>query len=167
MRRQRQSLAHAFPPASIASAVFGDADTLDRGRSRKHATSNKLPRIASTVLRSVSCSGVVLRVCYLLVSHFGFGHGAVGVSSIVPHFLQMKGGSSFSSVISGGSFPMATSVHRRNQSRASCSAMPASSTGGRSGKRAISDRLPPIASTVLRSVDSSRSLRCSSREMAS
>ena len=45
--------------------------------------------------------------------------------------------------------------------------MPASSTGGRSGKRAISDRLPPIASTVLRSVDSKRSLRCSSREIAS
>ena len=45
--------------------------------------------------------------------------------------------------------------------------MPASSTGGRSGKRAISERLPPIASTVLRNVDSRRSLRFSSREMAS
>jgi len=31
----------------------------------------------------------------------------------------------------------------------------------------MSERLPPIASTVLRSVDSNRSLRCSSRDMAS
>ena len=50
------------------------------------------------------------------------------------------------------------------QSRASCSAIPASSTGGLSGKRATSDRQPPIVSTVLRSADSRRSLRCSSRE---
>lgn len=42
--------------------------------------------------------------------------------------------------------------------------MPDSSTGGRSGNRAISERLPPIASTVRRNVDSNTSLRCSSRE---
>ena len=54
-----------------------------------------------------------------------------------------------------------------HQSRVSCSVMPTISTGGRSGKRTTSVRLPPIASTVLRSVDSRRSLRFSSREMAS
>ena len=53
------------------------------------------------------------------------------------------------------------------QSRDSRSAIPESSTGGRSGNVAISERLPPMASTVLRSVESSRSLRCSSRETPS
>ena len=42
--------------------------------------------------------------------------------------------------------------------------MPGSSTGGRSGNVAMSERLPPIASTVRRRVESKRSLRCSSRE---
>ena len=46
-------------------------------------------------------------------------------------------------------------------------AMPVSSTGGRSGNLATSERLPPMASTVLRSVDNRRSLRCSSRETPS
>ena len=55
----------------------------------------------------------------------------------------------------------------RCQSPVSRPAIPESSTGGWSGNRAMSERLPPIASTVLRNVDSNRSLRCSSREMAS
>ena len=64
--------------------------------------------------------------------------------------------------------------HRRRRSRTSVvqsrepgSAMPDSSTGGRSGNLAIRERLPPMASTVFRSVESSRSLRCSSRETPS
>ncbi len=42
-------------------------------------------------------------------------------------------------------------------------AMPDKTTGPRSGNSATSERLPPMALTVLRSVDSSRSLRFSSR----
>ena len=45
--------------------------------------------------------------------------------------------------------------------------MPDNSTGGRSGNRATRDRLPPIASIVLRNVESNRSVRCSSRETPS
>ena len=50
-------------------------------------------------------------------------------------------------------------MRRERQSRGSRSAMPESSTGGRSGNLAMSDRLPPMASTVLRSVESRRSLK--------
>ena len=53
------------------------------------------------------------------------------------------------------------------QSRDSRSEMPESSTGGRSGNVAISERLPSMASTARRSADSSRSLRCSRRETPS
>src|SRR6185436_15834877 len=47
------------------------------------------------------------------------------------------------------------------------SAIPDSTTGARSGNSATSDRFPPITSTVFRSVDSSRSLRFSSRDTLS
>ena len=47
------------------------------------------------------------------------------------------------------------------------SAKPEISTCGRLGKRAISDRLPPMASIVLRNVESRRSVRCSIRDTAS
>jgi Branched-chain amino acid transport system / permease component len=52
-------------------------------------------------------------------------------------------------------------------SDASSSLIPDSTTGGRSGNSATSDRLPPMASTVFRSVDSRRSLRFSRRETLS
>src|SRR5579871_2336903 len=46
-------------------------------------------------------------------------------------------------------------------------AMPERTTGAQSGNSAISERFPPIASTVLRSVDSKRSVRFSRRETLS
>ncbi len=72
-------------------------------------------------------------------------------------------GNSFSLFLSRGRRPPS----RCYRSQASCSAMLEISTGGRSRKRAMSDKVPPIASTVLFSVESRRSLRCSSRETAS
>ena len=53
------------------------------------------------------------------------------------------------------------------QARGSSSAIPDSTTGAQSGNSATSDRVPPIASTVFRSVDNSRLLRFSSRETLS
>ena len=47
------------------------------------------------------------------------------------------------------------------------SAMPDRTTGARSGNSATSERLPPIASTVFRRVDSKGSLRFSRRETLS
>ena len=49
----------------------------------------------------------------------------------------------------------------------SSSAMPDRTTGARSGNSATSERFPPMASTVFRSVDSKRSLRFSRRETLS
>ena len=66
----------------------------------------------------------------------------------------------------GGDIPMRQTHHCRIRihSRELLSAMPDSSTGSRSGNVAISEKVPPTVLTVLRSVESSRSLRCSSRD---
>ena len=58
----------------------------------------------------------------------------------------------------GADLPQAR-LRRDRQSRDSRSAMPESSTGGRSGNRAISESLPPMTTTVRRSVESRRSRR--------
>ena len=51
-----------------------------------------------------------------------------------------------------------------NASYLSMAAMPDNRTGSRSGNSATRERLPPMASTYLRRVESIRSLRLSSRE---